>query len=139
MNVSGFYVTKNGKLVDEKDVANVGVGVAKTVLMTTCTHNALALVQGGATLGMIAHASDVATTVNGVQQTSTIATAFDPLIHTLQDVAEPFSLGFAMKGVFMKMQGKESEGNKVMKNSMYGYLTIQFLPKVYDLLRTIDF
>ena len=37
MKVSGFYVTKNGKMVDEKDVMEVSVGVAKTVLMSTCT------------------------------------------------------------------------------------------------------
>ena len=37
----------------------------------------------------------------------------------------------------MKMQGKENEGNKVMKNAMYGYLTVQFLPEIYDLLKMI--
>lgn len=142
MKVSGFYVTKNGKIVDEKDAMKVSVGVAKTVLMTTCTHQAVGLIQTQLPLGLIAHASDLNTTtavVNGTQQVSSVSVAFDPLIHTLQDVAEPFSMGFAMKGIFMKMQGKESEGNKVMKNSIYGYLTVQFLPKIYDLLRTIDF
>ena len=29
MKVSGFYVTKNGKMVDEKDVMEVSVGLPK--------------------------------------------------------------------------------------------------------------
>ena len=32
MKVSGFYVTKNGKMVDEKDVMEVSVGVAKNCI-----------------------------------------------------------------------------------------------------------
>lgn len=131
MKVSGFYVAKNGKLVDEKDVMEAIVGVAKTVLMSTCTHAALPLVKADLPLGLVAHASA------GVENATAIADAFDPLISTLQDLAEPFSFGFALKGVFMKMQGKENEGNKVMKNAMYGYLTVQFLPEIYDLLKMI--
>ena len=92
---------------------------------------ALPLVKADLPLGLVAHASA------GVENASAIADAFDPLIATLQDLAEPFSFGFALKGVFMKMQGKENEGNKVMKNAMYGYLTVQFLPEIYDLLKMI--
>ena len=114
MKVRGVYVTKNGKLVDEKDVMEVSVGVAKTVLMSTCTHAALPLVKADLPLGLVAHASA------GVENASAIADAFDPLIATLQD-----------------LQGNENEGNKVMKNAMYGYLTVQFLPEIYDLLKMI--
>lgn len=131
MKVSAFYITKNGKVIDEKDVAKASLSIGKTVAMSACTHGALPLIQSDLPLGLIAHASD------GVETASAISTAFDPLIATLQDLAEPFSFGFALKGVFMKMQGKENEGNKVMKNAMYGYLTVQFLPEIYDLLKMI--
>jgi len=126
MKVSVFYITKNGKLIEEKDIAKLGGDTLKAVAMITCVNGALPLIQGS----LVAQAS---TTETG----SAISDAFDPLISTLQDLAEPFSFGFALKGVFMKMQGKENDGNKTMKNAMYGYLTVQFLPQIYDLLKLI--
>lgn len=134
MKVSAFYVTKSGKVIEEKDIVKVGVETAKTVALVGCMNSTLPVLYGGMPLnGMVAHAS----TTEAVQSVSSIASAFDPLINTLQDLSEPFSFAFALKGLFMKMQGNESEGNKTMKNAMYGYLTVQFLPEVYDLLKLV--
>lgn len=133
MKVSAFYITKNGKLIEEKDLVKLGEETIKAVVLAGSINSVLPLIQSGLPLtGIVAQASTV-----GGAETSAIADAFDPLIHTLQDLAEPFSFGFALKGLFMKMQGKESDGNKTMKNAMYGYLTVQFLPEIYDLLKLI--
>ena len=134
MKISAFKKKKNGRTIDEKDVVMVVSSATKTIAITSCGAYALPILKDSMPLtGIVAQASSL-------EETGTaIADAFDPLIHTLQDLAEPFSLAFCLKGIFMKMQGHEAEGNKAMKNSIYGYLTVQFLPQLYDLLKAIKF
>ena len=140
VKISMFYITNDGKVINEKDVVK---GVGKTVhalAMVTMGGEVVPVVVDtiGAT-GIVAHAStNIATTV-ATATTPDIGTAVAPIIATLQDLAEPFSYGFAIKGVLQKMSGKDNEGAKTLKNALGGYVVVQFLPEIYKLLRLVKF
>lgn len=136
MKISAFYVTKNQKVIEGKDLVN-GIGyVAQGVALAKIGEQALPIIYN--TMGMggiVAHASTV---VDGASTTPNITQAVAPIIQTLQDLAEPFSYGFAIKGIMQKMSGKENEGTKTLKNALGGYVVVQFLPEVYKLLRLVE-
>lgn len=132
MKISGFYVTKNQILIDEKKVIN-GMGqMTQGMVLVSLGNQAIPIIHDVLTSSVIvAHAST--TTI----ATPDIGNAVAPIIQTLQDLAEPFSYGFAIKGVLQKMSGKENEGTKTLKNALGGYVVVQFLPEIYKLLRLV--
>lgn len=139
MKVSVIYVTKNQKVITEKELVEV-IGkttkeVAQGVIMVKCGGQIIPMIANASSLpltGIVAHASDV-------YQPNTITDAFDPLISALQELAEPLAYGVGIKGFMQRMTGKESEGNRTIKNAAYGYLGIQFLPSICDLINKIKF
>lgn len=66
-----------------------------------------------------------------------IAESFMPLVVVLQDLAEPVSYGFMIKGFLQIMAGNDHAGQKTIKNSIGGFLGIQFIPKIFEIIRSI--
>lgn len=133
MKVSGFYVTKGQNLIDEKKLISGIEQMTQGVVLVTIGNQAMPMIHDVITSsGIVAHASTTTTIA-----TPDIGNAVAPIIQTLQDLAEPFSYGFAIKGVLQKMSGKENEGTKTLKNALGGYVVVQFLPEIYKLLRLV--
>lgn len=130
MKISAFYVTKNQNVIDEKMVLKNSTQIIKGVAFAKIGIEVLPLIEN---TQIIAHAS----TVTNASENVNVSQALSPLINTLQDLAEPFSYGFCVKGVLQKMAGKENEGNKTIKNALGGYLVVQFLPEIYKLLELV--
>ena len=66
-----------------------------------------------------------------------IADAVRPLTNLLSDLAEPVSYGFMTKGALEYMAGKEHDGKKTIKAAVGGYLGVQFIPQVFNILKGI--
>ncbi|MTI47859.1 MAG: hypothetical protein FH761_08460 [Firmicutes bacterium] len=67
-----------------------------------------------------------------------ITQSLQPLIKVLQELAEPVSYGFMIKGFMSIMSGNEHEGKKTIKNAIAGFLGIQFIPKIFAILKNIQ-
>lgn len=63
--------------------------------------------------------------------------ALKPLINVLQDLAEPVSYGFMVKGFLQIMAGDDHAGQKTIKSAIGGFLGIQFIPKIFAIIRNI--
>jgi len=61
-----------------------------------------------------------------------------PLLLLLQDLAEPVSYAYMIKGFMKLMSGDEHEGYKTIKFAASGYLGIQFIPQIFKILKTIN-
>lgn len=68
-----------------------------------------------------------------------ISSALQPLINVLQDLAEPVSYGFMVKGFLQIMSGDEHAGQKTIKSAIGGYLGIQFIPRIFAIIRSVKF
>lgn len=66
-----------------------------------------------------------------------ISSALNPLIVVLQDLAEPVSYGFMVKGFLQIMAGDDHAGQKTIKSAIGGFLGIQFIPKIFSIIRGI--
>lgn len=66
-----------------------------------------------------------------------INSALNPLIRVLQDLAEPVSYGFMVKGFLQIMAGDDHAGQKTIKSAIGGFLGIQFIPKIFAIIRGI--
>lgn len=131
MKMTGFYVTKKQNVIEEKHVtmaiqqlAKVGVSA---VVITQITPILMATVGSP----IVAHASTTTGLEPAVDKVLTIA---DEIIGALQKVAKPVAYGFCMKGVLEKISGKEHDGSKHMKEAVKGYVTIQLLPLLFDIV-----
>lgn len=60
-----------------------------------------------------------------------------PLITILQDLAEPVSYGFMIKGFLQIMAGDDHAGQKTIKSAIGGFLGIQFIPKVFQIIKGV--
>lgn len=135
MKVSVMYVTKDQKVITEKEIMKATREVAQGVVMIKYGGVIIPMIANSSSLpltGIVAHAADV-------YQPNQITEAFDPLISALQDLAEPLAYGIGIKGFMQRMTCKESQGNNTLKNAAYGYLGIQFLPSLCDLIGKIKF
>lgn len=63
--------------------------------------------------------------------------ALQPLIDVLQDLAEPVSYGFMVKGFLQIMAGDDHAGQKTIKGAIGGFLGIQFIPKIFSIIRNL--
>lgn len=70
---------------------------------------------------------------------NSISSALQPLINVLQDLAEPVSYGFMVKGFLQVMAGDDHAGQKTIKSAIGGYLGIQFIPRIFAVIRGIRF
>ena len=65
------------------------------------------------------------------------AVTLQPLISILQDLAEPVSYGFMIKGFLQIMAGDDHAGQKTIKSAIGGFLGIQFIPKVFAIIKGV--
>lgn len=63
--------------------------------------------------------------------------ALRPLIKILQDLAEPVSYGFMLKGFLQIMAGDDHAGQKTIKSAIGGFLGIQFIPKIFAIIKGV--
>lgn len=68
---------------------------------------------------------------------NSINNALQPLISVLQDLAEPVSYGFMIKGFLQIMAGDDHAGQKTIKSAIGGFLGIQFIPKVFQIIKGV--
>lgn len=66
-----------------------------------------------------------------------IAESFMPVVEILQDLAEPVSYGFMIKGFLQIMAGNDHAGQKTIKSAIGGFLGIQFIPKIFEIIRSV--
>lgn len=137
MKVCAFYVTKKQRVIEEKDV---------TIVLEQ-------LVKAGASAFVLAQITPILTNLVGtpiVAQASTfnhgvtngaltegtdrLLGIANEIISALQKVAEPVAYGFCVKGVLEKMSGQDNIGSKHMKEALKGYVVIQVLPMIFDMI-----
>lgn len=66
-----------------------------------------------------------------------VKTAFKPIIDTLKDLADPVCYGFMIKGFLQVMGGQSEKGKQAIKNAIGGYIGIQWIPWIFDMIREI--
>lgn len=101
MKVSVMYVTKDQKVITEKEIMKATREVAQGVVMIKYGGVIIPMIANSSALpltGIVAHAADV-------YQPNQITEAFDPLISALQDLAEPLAYGIGIKGFMQRMTG----------------------------------
>lgn len=74
-----------------------------------------------------------------VVSANSINQALQPLIKILQDLAEPISYGFMIKGFLQIMAGDDHAGQKTIKSAIGGFLGIQFIPKIFAIIKSVRF
>lgn len=76
-------------------------------------------------------------TTSSTVSASGINNALQPLISILQDLAEPVSYGFMIKGFLQIMAGDDHAGQKTIKSAIGGFLGIQFIPKIFAIIKDV--
>lgn len=119
MKVIGFYCpkAKDNKAVKVKEIQ---IDVDKVIMQATVT---LILANGMTT----------------VAYAGTIAQSVQPIIDVLKDLAEPVAYGFMIKGFLSMMAGNENDGKKTIKYAVGGYLGIQWIPMIFNVIKGIKF
>lgn len=118
MKVIGFYVRENRKQVHK--VKEIHVDVNKVTMKVALT---LVFLNGTST----------------VAYAGTITQSLQPIIDVLKDFAEPLAYGFMIKGFLKIMAGDEHEGFKTIKYSIGGYVGIQWIPFIFNIIKGIKF
>ena len=139
MKISAFYVNQKQQTITEKDVKKAFAPFVKlgraTIIVTTST-NAIPMelidvpivASANSGIDMVIQANPVGEAVDK------IISVTDQLIDGLQRIAEPVAYGFCIKGILEKMSGQQNVGDKHIKDSIKGYVMIQILPFVFDLI-----
>lgn len=138
MKISAFYVNQKQQTITEKDVKKVIAQLTKigvsTLIISQVTPVLFDLVgtpivaSANSGIDMVIQADPVGEAVDK------IISVTDQLIDGLQRVAEPVAYGFCIKGILEKMSGQQNVGDKHIKDSIKGYVMIQILPFVFDLI-----
>ena len=66
-----------------------------------------------------------------------VTQAMQPLINALKDMAEPVSYAFMIYGGIKYISGHSAEGQKILKSAIGGYILIQWIPWIFDMIRKI--
>lgn len=119
MQIIGFYCPKSKKNKAAK-VKEIQIDVDKVVMQAAVT---LILYNGMTT----------------VAWAGSISQSVQPLIDVLKDLAEPVAYGFMVKGFLSIMAGNEHEGKKTIKYAIGGFLGIQLIPKLFEIVKGIQF
>jgi len=92
------------------------------------------LIKAGFTVTILANGS-----IEAFAETSSpnFTEGLKPLLRTLQDLAEPVSYGFMIKGFMQIMSGDEHQGTGTIKHAILGYVGIQWIPRIYAIIRNI--
>ena len=139
MKISAFYVNQKQQTITEKDVKKafapfVKLGIATIIVTTSINAIPMELIDGpivasaNSGIDMVIQANPVGEAVDKIRSVT------DQLIDGLQRIAEPVAYGFCIKGILEKMSGQQNVGDKHIKDSIKGYVMIQILPFVFDLI-----
>jgi hypothetical protein len=119
MKIVGFYV-KKAKANKPAKVKEIQIDVDKVACKIALT---LIFYNG---LSTVAYAGSIN---EGLQ----------PIINILKDLAEPVAYGFMVKGFMKIMAGDESEGMKTIKYAIGGFIGIQWIPFIFNTIKSIKF
>ena len=138
MKISAFYVNQKQQTITEKDVKKVIAHLTKigvsTLIISQVTPVLFDLVgtpivaSANSGIDMVIQANPVGEAVDK------IISVTDQLIDGLQRIAEPVAYGFCIKGILEKMSGQQNVGDKHIQDTIQGYVMIQILPFVFDLI-----
>ena len=137
MKVCAFYVTKKQRVIEEKDVTMVLEQLVKAGASVFVLTQITPILTNLVGTPIVAQAS---TFDHGVAKgalsegTDKLLGIANEIISALQKVAEPVAYGFCVKGVLEKMSGQDNIGSKHMKEALKGYVVIQVLPMIFDMI-----
>ena len=138
MKMCFFYVTKKQRVIENKDIAKVIECMAKVGASAFVISQISPILYDLVGTPITAHASTFATskveTSAITEGANKLVAISEELVKSVQKIAEPVSYGFCVKGILEKMSGNENIGNKHMKDSLKGYVIIQVLPMIYDMI-----
>lgn len=137
MKVCAFYVTKKQRVIEEKDVTMVLEQLVKAGASTFVLTQLSPILTNLVGTPLTAHAStfDHGVTNGALSEgTDKLLGIANEIISALQKVAEPVAYGFCVKGVLEKMSGQDNIGSKHMKEALKGYVVIQVLPMIFDMI-----
>lgn len=138
MKITAFYVNQKQKTITEKDVKRVIAHLTKIGISTLVISQITPVLFDLVGTSIVASANsgiDMVIQANPVgEAVDKIISVTDQLIDGLQRVAEPVAYGFCIKGILEKMSGQQNVGDKHIKDSIKGYVMIQILPFVFDLI-----
>lgn len=138
MKMCFFYVTKKQRVIENKDIAKVIECMVKVGASAFVISQISPILYDLVGTPIVAHASTHATTTVETsaitEGANKLVAISEELVKSVQKIAEPVSYGFCTKGILEKMSGNENIGNKHMKDSLKGYVIIQVLPMIYDMI-----
>ena len=138
MKISAFYVNQKQQTITEKDVKKVIAQLTKIGVSTLIISQVAPVLFDLVGTPIVASANsgiDMVIQADPVgEAVDKIISVTDQLIDGLQRVAEPVAYGFCINGILEKMSGQENVGSKHIKDSIKGYVMIQILPFVFDLI-----
>lgn len=68
---------------------------------------------------------------------SDVGKAFQPIINTIKELADPIAYGFVIKGFIEIIAGKAEAGKKTISGAIAGYIGVQWLPWLFGLVKNI--
>ena len=137
MKVCAFYVTKKQRVIEEKDVTMVLEQLVKAGASAFVLTQLSPILTNLVGTPIVAQAStfDHGVTNGALSEgTDKLLGIANEIISALQKVAEPVAYGFCVKGVLEKMSGQDNIGSKHMKEALKGYVVIQVLPMIFDMI-----
>lgn len=137
MKVCAFYVTKKQRVIEEKDVTMVLEQLVKagaSVFVLTQITPILTNLVGTPIVAQASTFNHGVTNGALTEGTDKLLGIANEIISALQKVAEPVAYGFCVKGVLEKMSGQDNIGSKHMKEALKGYVVIQVLPMIFDMI-----
>jgi hypothetical protein len=66
-----------------------------------------------------------------------VGKAFQPIIDTIKQLADPIAYGFVIKGFIEIIAGKAEAGKKTISGAIAGYIGVQWLPWLFGLVKGI--
>lgn len=75
--------------------------------------------------------------LSGTAEATNVRESLRPVINQLQDLAEPVAYAFMIYGGIKIISGQASEGKKMVKDAIGGYILIQWIPWIFNVIRSI--
>jgi len=112
MRISGFKVN-NGKVITEENIKLelLKYGMCGSIVLVGLSGN--------------------------VSAASNVKEGLKPLISALQDLAEPVAYCFMIYGGLKMASGHNNEGQKILKSAIGGYVFIQWIPWIFDIIKGV--
>lgn len=110
-----YFKIKKGKVITLEDLQRrfIEVGVPVTLMIASMGHQ------------------EVLAAGTNVKQ------KLKPVIDILQDLAEPVAYGYMILGAIKYISGHSNEGGKMIKNAVGGFILVQWIPWLFEIVRGI--